>query len=143
MSAYVDTSALVKLLVAEPGSVALRASWRALGDHYASVVGYVEIRGSVARAARYRRVAPADVPDLRRRLEVVWRRIVTVAVEPGLVRDAGELAERHALSALDAIHLASALTLVGGSGRPAFVTFDRRLREAAAAEGFRVLPEVA
>jgi predicted nucleic acid-binding protein len=56
-----------------------------------------------------------------------------------LVRTAGELAERHGLRAADAIHLASAIrTREAGT---VFVSFDHRLREAAAAEGFAVLPE--
>ena len=56
---------------------------------------------------------------------------------------AGALADRHGLGALDAIHLASALSIATPDDRPTFVTFDRRLREAALAEGLTVLPEVA
>ena len=68
---------------------------------------------------------------------------MTVAVDTAVVVRAGELAARHALAALDAIHLASALSISTPTDRPAFVTFDRRLAEAALAEGLTVLPEVA
>lgn len=49
--------------------------------------------------------------------------------------------ERHALGALDAIHLASALSLREPGEDVALVTFDRRMRDAALAEGLLVLPE--
>ena len=68
---------------------------------------------------------------------------MTVAVDTAVVVRAGELAARHALAALDAIHLASALSIATPTDRPTFVTFDRRLAEAALAEGLTVLPEVA
>ena len=60
-------------------------------------------------------------------------------IDEALVRTAGELAERHRLRAADAMHLASAMR-VRDAGT-VFVSFDRRLRDAAAAEGFDVLPE--
>ena len=64
-------------------------------------------------------------------------------VDDSVVTEAGRLAEQHALTALDALHLASALSLREPGEDVAFVTFDRRLREAALAEGLTVLPEVA
>ena len=64
------------------------------------------------------------------------------AADGRLARLAGSLADRQALTALDALHLASALSLHEPGEHVAFVTFDRRLREAALAEGLAVLPEV-
>ena len=56
-----------------------------------------------------------------------------VEVTPQLEEDAGDLAERHALSGFDAIHLASALTL---TGLPIIIaTWDLRLRRATRSAG--------
>lgn len=142
MSAYLDTSALVKLLIDEPGLEAVNRLWPGVGDRYVSLVGYAELRAAVARAVRAQRVGLAASGEMRRMLEAMWQQLVGIQLDEGLVRHAADLAEQHGLGALDAIHLASALTVTTRSRRPAFVTFDQRLREAAAAEGFRVLPEV-
>ncbi|MEO8092931.1 MAG: hypothetical protein ABI726_09525 [bacterium] len=49
----------------------------------------------------------------------------------------------HPLRAADALQLAAANAWRGGFGRrPPFVCFDQRLRDAAAREGFEVLPEL-
>ncbi len=73
----------------------------------------------------------------------MWGTLAAIRLDGRLARLAGSLADRHALTALDAIHLASALSLREPGEDVAFVTFDRRLREAALAEGLTVLPEVA
>jgi predicted nucleic acid-binding protein len=61
---------------------------------------------------------------------------------------AAALVQRHALRALDAIHLAAALRLASApelastsaDGTVRFASFDQRQRAAAAAEGLAVLP---
>jgi uncharacterized protein len=53
-----------------------------------------------------------------------------------LARQAGELAEKHALRGFDAIHLASALELWQLMGEvPEFLAYDTRLTDAARSEG--------
>ena len=65
----------------------------------------------------------------------MWGALTAIRLDGPLARRAGSLADRHALTALDAIHLASALALREPGEDVAFVTFDRRLREAAARRG--------
>jgi uncharacterized protein len=55
-----------------------------------------------------------------------------------LAHRAGDLAEEHALSGFDAVHLASAVLLQGD--RFIFATWDRKLHAAAQAHGFLTLP---
>lgn len=144
MIAYVDTSALVKLVVPEAGTSETRRLWARLEDPYVSLIGYTELRAAVALAVRGGRLETESSDGLRELLEVLWARIVSIEVDEPLVRAAGELATRHGLKAADAMHLASAFTVAGGpAGQTALITFDARLREAAAAEGFLVLPETA
>jgi hypothetical protein len=67
-----------------------------------------------------------------------------VEIQPGdeLRAAAIRLLAVHPLRAADAMQLASALMWAGERpARSGFVSFDTRLREAAAHEGFLVLPE--
>jgi uncharacterized protein len=138
-----DTSALFKLLVLESDSAGAVAAWNSAADPAASVIGYVELRAALARAHHAGRVPSGRYADVHLRMEEAWREVTRVYLDDAVVVAAGRLAERHALTALDAIHLASALSLREPGEDVALVTFDRRLAEAALAEGLTVLPEVA
>jgi len=139
VSRYLDTSALVKLVLAERGTDVVEDLWVHAVDVYVSLLGYTELRAAVAAAIRGERVRASDAPALRDRVEAIWDQVLGIDVDDRVVRAAGELADRHGLRAADAIHLASAIRI--READTAFVTFDARLREAAAAERFRVLPE--
>ena len=56
LTAYFDTSALLKLVLREPESGFVAGRWDAADDAYASTVGYVELHAAVARARRDGRV---------------------------------------------------------------------------------------
>lgn len=139
MNSYLDASALVKLVLVERGSDDVADLWIGSDDTYASLFGYTELRAAVAAAIRGGRAGIASAAALRRGIEVVWSQVIGIGIDPPLVRAAGDLADRHRLRAADAIHLASAIRI--RESDTAFVAFDGRLREAAAAEGFLVLPE--
>ena len=139
MNSYLDTSALLKLLIRERGTDAMNALWSRRDDSYASLLGYAELRSAVAAAIRSQRIHALGGADAHAEVEVVWRSLFAVDIDANLVRAAGDLADRHRLRAADAIHLASAIRI--REPETAFVAFDARLREAAAAEGFQVLPE--
>lgn len=122
-----DSSALMKLLIDEPESAALEA-WL---DGRPGTPGGSELLGvEVLRGCR--RVDPSAVPRARALLETLDLRPMTRE----LVNDAAELPDP-LLRSLDAIHLASALSLRGDVS--AFVTYDRRLAEAAARAGLHVV----
>lgn len=67
-----------------------------------------------------------------------WEEFHVVDVDQPLCERAVELAERHGLKTLDAIHLASALAI--SHDDLTFATWDRRLHAAAKAEGMKTLP---
>jgi hypothetical protein len=123
---YLDTSALVKLVVAESESAALR-SWLRKADRapVASNLARTELLRAVRRAA----------PDRMLQARSVLDSITLLEVTAALFEAAGRL-EPTSLRSLDAIHLASALDL--GDDLEALVTYDERLAEAAAANGIRV-----
>ena len=123
---YLDSSAIVKLVIAEPESSALRRYLRRRRPLVSSALA----RAEVARA-----LLPLGEPALRRGEEVLAR-LELIRVSDRILAGAGSLLPAE-LRPLDAIHLASAEQF--GSDLRAFVTYDERLAAAAAARGFRVI----
>jgi predicted nucleic acid-binding protein len=123
---YLDSSALVKLAVAEPESTALRR--------------YVERRQPLVSSALARtEVARALLPhgsEARRRGLEVLARVELIRLADRILEAAGLLLPAQ-LRSLDAIHLASAAELGADAG--AFVTYDDRLAAAASEHGLRVV----
>ena len=122
---YLDSSAIVKLAVAEPES-------RALRRHLArrrSLVSSALARTEVARA-----LMPSG-PEAVARGELVLRRIQLLRINDRVLSEAGRMTPAE-LRSLDAIHLASARQL----GLPVrqIVTYDERMANAAKACGWTV-----
>jgi len=139
MNLYLDTSALVKLYVNEPGSEAVRGKLKAHSLVATSRVAYPEARAALARRHREGGLTSSElrraVADLGRDMAA----FVVVELPEHVAHRAGELAEHHALRGFDAVHLASALEfrLLVGSG-VTFCSFDRLQNEAALQEGLSV-----
>ena len=124
---YLDASALVKLVAPEAETEALAAFLAQHRSQATSVLGLVEVRRVAARRPG---VARERVEDVLGRISAIGLDSTTIAA-PGSIGPA-------ALRTLDAIHLASAAAL--GDDLEAFVTYDRRLADAARVLG---LPDVA
>ena len=124
---YLDSAAVVKLVHAEPESAALRG-WldeRAENGWISSVLTEIE---SFRALARYAPESVARLPAVLDQIDLIDldQRIRTLAqtIRPATVRS------------LDAIHLGTALTV-----RPvltSFVTYDKRLLDAAQAAGLPI-----
>lgn len=127
MAVYVDTSALLKLVVAEPESAALRGF---LEGSATTAVSSDLARTEVIRAVR--RGAPEQVVTARAVLDSLV--LLTVTTETFEV--AGRL-DPSILRSLDALHLAAALSL--GDELEAMITYDERLAQACRANGVDVL----
>jgi len=122
---YLDSSALVKTVVAEPESAALR---RLLRRHHLRVSCGLA-RTEVVRAVRH--LGPRATTRARR----VLQRIDLVRLDDALLDAAGVL-DASVLRSLDAIHLAAALTVA--AQLEAVVTYDARMAAAARLLGLRV-----
>jgi predicted nucleic acid-binding protein len=122
---YIDTSALVKLVVREPESEALEA-W--VAGHRDLICSEL-VRTELPRAVR--RAAPERLPLAR----TVIESITVLALRAAEFDEAGRLGPS-SLRTLDAIHLASALTL--GEQLESFVCYDPRLSDAARGLGLPV-----
>ena len=135
MILYLDTSALVK----EGGGLVRQAV--ATSDLTAtSLMSYVETRSALARKGRSREISRATLTRCRGEFDRDWVRLHRLPVDEALVRKAGELAEKHALRALDALHLATADSLQAALGvAVTFACFDGALNGAAEARGLALL----
>ncbi len=109
MILYLDTSSLVKLYVAEPGSAEVHRLVDRAEIVTASVVAYPEARAALARRRRERSLTVAAHRRAKQAFEADWPRVLALDVSSPLARSAGELAERHRLRGFDALHLASFL----------------------------------
>lgn len=126
MAHYLDTSALVKLVVAELETEALRA-WLTESDRDPVTADLA--RTELMRAVR--RAAPDRVVQARAVLDSITITVVTTA----LFDQAGRL-DPPELRSLDAIHLAAALDL--GDDLDSLVSYDDRLAAAAQLNGIPV-----
>lgn len=123
--AYVDASALAKLVLDEPGSVAMRHWYVETERALCSRIGIVETRRAAGRRAHD--------PD---HLEVILRSLEVVEFDSAIATRASAVAPT-TLRTLDAIHIGSAVAL--GAAIDSFVTYDDRLADAARAIGLPVI----
>ncbi|MGH9316542.1 MAG: type II toxin-antitoxin system VapC family toxin [Thermoanaerobaculia bacterium] len=125
---YLDSSALVKLIVPERETHALTLRLASSPERASSRLAVVEL----TRALRRLR-APADV---RRRAAEVLAHIGLIQVDDAILDLASEIDPPH-LRSLDAVHLATALRI--GPDLEALATYDARLAEAARSHGLAVI----
>jgi len=124
--AYVDASALVKLVVPECESAALRAE----------LAGWPRRASSaLARAELVRACARVD-PAARDRARDLLEGLSLVSVTDRVLDEAASV-RPVSLRTLDAIHVATALVLREALG--ALITYDDRMAEAATHAGLPVL----
>jgi uncharacterized protein len=122
--AYVDTSGLAKLILIEPETGAL--------TEY--LAGMLLTSSAIVTTELTRAVMRFDESRLGDTIELL-EPILLIEPSVAILQSAGRLLPP-ALRSLDAIHVASALTL--GSALTVFVTYDSRMREAAEFAGLRV-----
>ena len=108
MIAYLDTSALVPLLIEEPASPICERLWDDADDVVSVRIAYVEAAAAIAQACRLGRVTRAQQRDAIKLLDGKWEQLQIVEVDEPLVRRAGALADIHNLRGYDATHCAGA-----------------------------------
>lgn len=124
--AYLDTSAYVKLPLEEAGREDLRSEFARWDGYVSSMLLGVE---AIRACSRY---GSDRARDAR-----AWLEGVSLLPIDDAVLDMATSLAPSTLRALDALHLATALTVQDEIG--AFFTYDQRLAEAAASHGFTVL----
>jgi predicted nucleic acid-binding protein len=134
--AYFDTSAVVPLLVEEPGTPQCAEQW-SVADRVVSVrLVKVEARAALAQAARQDRLTSRQLRATVDALDDLVAQLDLIDVDEDLIDGAAELAETHSLRAYDAIHLAAALAV--GDDDLVLVAGDRALLTAGSAVGLGI-----
>lgn len=111
MIIYLDTSAVVPLLIREPGSATCQLVWNASDDAVTSRLTYVETAAALAQALRHGRMTDAQHRASLRRLDDVWTQCDVLDPDQDLAVAAGLMAHAHGLRGYDAVHCASAVQL--------------------------------
>ena len=130
-SLYLDSSALVKLVRHEKASEALKL-WLAEQTQSTEDVSLVSSALSLTEVMRTARKWGGEVPELAHEL------LATLTVLPvsQVVLRFAAIVPPTSLRSLDAIHLATAMSL--GSRLKAFISYDNQLQEAARDVGLPV-----
>lgn len=125
--AYIDSSALVKLIVREDETSALEADLAGRDGLVTSAVAVVECRRAVRRAGPKR---------LLQQAEAVFESVYLVEMTRPILERAAAL-DPEVMRSLDAIHVATALSV--GDPDLELLTYDDRMADAARAGGLRVV----
>ncbi len=139
MTVYLDTSALVKRYVREPGTARVLTLWRQANHLATSRLTYAETVCAVRRKARTEPPAQATLEKALSDFDRDWPTLAIVELTATLGPSICRLAERYPLGGADCVHLASCLEL----GRRidesvVFACWDENLLRAARAEGLEV-----
>jgi len=146
---YLDSSALVKRYVQEPGSKAVISRFAREGTIYTSVLSFAEVHAAIGRKYRDKelnahekqRLVDEFLNDWLFSLSILELTTHTMSALP-------TLCEQYSLKASDAIHLSAAFWLkdtirlhgrgLGSKGMVEFGVCDRQLGEVALKCGFQV-----
>jgi len=141
---YLDTSAVVKLYIREPGTERILRLASRQADHRLALLALtaVEFRSAVRRRERSGDIdhdgAAQTVAKFERHLE---SRFLRQTLSEPVVDIALGLIDRYPLRAYDALQLAGCLALraVAGGDDPSFVCADQTLLDAARSEGLSII----
>jgi len=139
---FLDTSVLVKLYIAEPGSERMREATAQEEPIAASLLAFAEIHATFARRRREELLLAPELEELQLRFAEDWEELMQVPVGAETLAFVPGLCERHPLRGADAVHLASALLLRREGLEILFACSDRNLLGAAAAEGLAIFDPV-
>lgn len=147
-SFFLDTSALIKRFVTETGtnwvrSVTTQGSPSSSGLLVAQIT-QVELASGIMRRQREGHLSSSTAHKIRLLINRQMRyRYTVISLKDEIIASSEDLLERHPLRAYDAIQLASALEanngLLAAQSTPLiFVSADKRLLDAASAEGLSI-----
>lgn len=135
MIAYLDTSALVKKYLQEPGSQRVVELWRESEEIAVSAVGFAEAMAAFHRKKREGSISPENLDATIDTFRGDWASLNRIEVSGDLNELIEHLVESYPLRGLDAIHLASAIWIMRAlPDSLVFVSGDAKLLAAAEKE---------
>jgi predicted nucleic acid-binding protein len=135
VKAFLDTSALAKRYIAEPGSEKVLALCQQADSLVVSIICLPELISALARLVREKKLAMANYRKLKRDAIADLADAYICQITPEVIDLGISLLEQHSLRAMDALHLASALA----SEPDIFVSADHRQHLAARKAGLKIL----
>ncbi len=123
---YLDTSALGRVLLGEPGSSSVLAALDAYAQHISSRLLRLELRRLALRH------------DLLGNADQLLSAVALVPITDSVL-DAAETIPPTGVATLDAIHLTTAIRLARADAIEAVMTYDARLAEGAEHHGIAVV----
>lgn len=134
MRLFLDSSALAKRYIAEPGTERVVNRCRQAGEVVLSVICAPELISAFQRLRRERRLSVRQYRALKQDLAADLSQATIVQLTEAVLAKAIETLERTAARTLDAIHVASACEM----SCDLFLSADRRQCEAGRKMGLRV-----
>jgi uncharacterized protein len=111
----------------------MRRLWEEASTLAASSLIVVEARAALTRAVRSRRITTKGFSAAKVTVDRLLGEVDFVQPRSSIIMHAADLAERHGLKTVDAVHLASALSF--RDPEVVVATWDEELRAAAPGEG--------
>ena len=140
MIVYLDTSSLVKLYVEEIDSEKINNIANKAAVISTSKIAYAEARSAFARKQKEGGFPTSVLRKLVEDFNKDWESYFLIEITDGLIRFAGDIAEKYLLRGFDSIHLASAVNLRNKINSAIyFSSDDARLNQAAEKEGIDVI----
>ncbi len=134
MRAYLDTSALAKRYLREPGTETVLAKCAEATEIVISVVCVPELVSALNRLRRDNAITAEHYSSLKKDAIADFRQAMLVEISPVILQEAIFCLESAPLRAMDAVHLATARR----AGCDLFVSADRRQCDAARQLGLAV-----
>jgi predicted nucleic acid-binding protein len=131
MTLFVESSALLKRYIDEPGTTTVVDAMQSDPEWIASALAHTEVALTMCHLA----LTEEQATNARHRLDEDWHRFRILPADSTCLLRAAEIGCAQRIRTLDAIHLAAADKL---PRRLTFLTFDQRLATAARALGIDV-----
>ena len=135
MTVYVDTSVVLRILLHEPNSVGIWGQWN---KAYSSALWRVEALRTVDRLRLTQEISDTEVADLVRDIQITHETFAIHPVTNQVFQRASETFPT-VVGTLDAIHLATALSIREIENVDLLLTHDSQLATAARSLGFEVM----
>ncbi len=142
MILYLDTSAFLKLFIAEPETESVQTAASTAEAVATHLITYAELRAAFAKAMRMGRETPETLLLHKEELDRQWKELMVLMPDEATVFRAGELVERFGLRGYDSVHLAAAEAIsIQVRNRVEFrvAVYDARLRSATQSLGLDTL----
>ncbi|MBI4829882.1 MAG: type II toxin-antitoxin system VapC family toxin [Nitrospinae bacterium] len=136
---FLDTSALVKRYIDEPGSSRVEKMFTSGEALAVSLLAYAETLAALRRRERAGDISLSDMKSAAMRFEADWKKLAVIPLGDHLKPVIKRVINRRRLRGADAVHLASALFLMQSlETGVAFAASDAELLAAAEKEGVSI-----